>query len=88
MVVMRVIKSPFSFFTIVLHYREFFLILYQRKVTTDLIIARENKFRETWDRENLGTETWKGTCMISKSQEETEVSWHLENRGLEAGIQR
>jgi hypothetical protein len=44
MVVMRVIKSPFSFLP---YLREFFLTLYQRKVTTDLIIASENKFRET-----------------------------------------
>ena len=29
-----------------------------------------------------------GTSMISKSQEETEVSWHLEEWGLEASEMR
>jgi hypothetical protein len=29
-----------------------------------------------------------GTSMISKSQEETEVSWRLEEKALEAGIRR
>jgi hypothetical protein len=35
-----------------------------------------------------GGQTWTnlGTSMISKSQEETEVSWHLEKKALEAGI--
>jgi len=28
------------------------------------------------------------TSMMSKSQEETEVSWHLEKLSLEAGVQR
>ena len=29
-----------------------------------------------------------GTSMISKSQEETEVSWRLEEWALEAGVER
>ena len=51
--------------------------------------------------ENMGTKTWgrkhgdrkhgdenMGTSMISKSQEETEVSLHLEEWGLEAKVVR
>jgi len=36
---------------------------------------------------NAGTAN-AGTSMISKSQEETEVSWHLEEKALEAGMLR
>jgi hypothetical protein len=35
---------------------------------------------------NVGTNA--GTPMISKSQEETEVSWRLEEKALEASVQR
>jgi len=44
--------------------------------------------------ENVGTKMWgqnvenTGTSMISKSQEETEVSLHLQESSLEAGLRR